>query len=76
MIETTPLVISFEGALAIAASVMATGFFIWKASSDAHKDIRDQLCTLRVRMTEIGKDVEWLVRLQGGTPYKENDDKD
>lgn len=64
----TTITISIEGALLIAASVAGTGFLIWKASSDAHKDIRKQLrevrendlCDIRTSLTQLTTDVDWL----------------
>lgn len=65
--DASTVTISLEGALLIAASVFGTGFFIWKASSDAHKDIRNQLCNIRVDQSAMRKDIQWLVRLRGGS---------
>ncbi|MCY4063652.1 MAG: hypothetical protein OXG53_14875 [Chloroflexi bacterium] len=77
----TAITITIQGALLIAASVAGTGFLIWKASSDAHKDIRKQLrevrendlCDIRTSLTQLTTDIEWLKYfLRSGKPPPED----
>lgn len=71
--ETTPIVIGLEGALLICVTifgtVVGTGFLVWKASKDAHAKIQDELCSIRINQAAMRKDIQWLVRLQGGQPH-------
>ena len=74
--DSTTIAISLEGALLIGASIIGTGFAIWKASRDAHKDIRamidsviNEQCSVKVALAAMSTDIRWLVKLQGGEPH-------
>lgn len=49
----TQIVIGIEGVFAIVASVIGGAFVIWNASHNAHKEIREELCDIRVKIGRI-----------------------